>query len=45
MTDKETQLVTAPTQKAGFCVSKTVLWQIKHQFFKSRFVVKVPPLG
>jgi hypothetical protein len=27
---KEGQLVTAPTQKAGFRVPKTVLWLIKH---------------
>jgi len=27
---KEGQLVTAPTQKAGFGVPKTVLWFIKH---------------
>jgi len=27
---KEHQLVTAPTQKAGFRVPKTVLWLIKH---------------
>jgi hypothetical protein len=26
----EGQLVTAPTQKAGFRVPKTVLWLIKH---------------
>jgi len=27
---KKGQLVTAPTQKAGFRVPKTVLWFIKH---------------
>jgi hypothetical protein len=36
---------TAPTQKAGFRVPKTVLWLIKHSVFKSSFVVKVPPSG
>ena len=41
----EGQLITAPTQKAGFRVPKTVLWLIKHWFFKSSFVVKVPPFG
>jgi hypothetical protein len=38
-------IITAPTQKAGFRVPKTVLWLIKHYFFKSSFVVKVPPFG
>jgi len=27
---KEQQLPTAPTQKAGFRIPKTVLWLIKH---------------
>jgi len=31
--------ITAPTQKAGFRVPKTVLWLIKHSLFKSSFVV------
>jgi len=42
---KKNEGITAPTQKAGFRVPKTVLWLIKHYFFKSSFVVKVPPFG
>lgn len=30
--------ITAPGQKAGFRVLKTVLWLMKHWFFKSSFV-------
>jgi len=41
----ERQLVTAPTQKAGLRVPKKVFWLIKHWFFKSSFVVKIPPFG
>jgi len=37
-------LITA-TQKTGCLVSKTVLWLMEIQFFKSSFVVKVPPCG
>jgi len=37
--------LTAPTQKAGFRVPKTVLWLFKRKLFKSSFVVKVPPFG
>jgi hypothetical protein len=42
---KHEQLTTAPTQKAGFRVPKTVLWLIEHLFFKSSFVIKAPPFG
>jgi hypothetical protein len=42
---KKHEQLTAPTQKAGFRVPKTVLWLIKHSFFKSSFVVKVPTFG
>ena len=31
--------------KGGFRAPQTVLWLIKHQFFKSSFVVKVTPFG
>ncbi len=37
--------ITAPTQKAGFCAPKKVLWLIKYWFFKLIFVVKTPPFG
>ncbi len=42
---KQSQPLTAPTRKAGFRVPKTVLWLIKHQFFKSSFELKIPPFG
>jgi len=31
--DKKALVVTAPNQKAGFCVPKTVLWLIKVYYF------------
>jgi hypothetical protein len=43
----EAQPTTAPTQKAGFRVPKTVLLLIIRQLadFKSSFVVEVPPIA
>jgi|GEM_PF-5489318 len=41
----EGQLVTAPTQKAGFRASQTHLCKPKVQFSERSFVVKIPPFG
>jgi hypothetical protein len=42
---KEQQQVTAPTQKAGFCVPKTVLWLIiRRGGFQMNFCGKSPAL-
>jgi hypothetical protein len=38
---KQSQPLTAPTQKAGFRVPKTVLWLIKLGFSASTFVLKI----
>jgi hypothetical protein len=37
--------ITAPTQKAGFRVPKTILWLIKHWFPELTFVLKSPPIA
>ena len=38
-------LLTAPTQKVGFGVPRTVLWLMEVWFFKSSFVIKFRPSG
>jgi len=44
-TEKKQRTANSTYQKAGFRVQKTVLWLIKHYFFTSSFVAKVPPFG
>jgi len=43
--EKKYGSITAPTQKAGLRVPKTILSLMEVQFFKSNFVVKHPPFG
>ncbi|MFN3783834.1 MAG: hypothetical protein ACK4R6_07935 [Spirosomataceae bacterium] len=45
MTQDKMPAANSSYPKGGVSCSKDSLWLIKHQFFKSSFVVKVPPFG
>jgi hypothetical protein len=44
-TEEEHRTDNSTYPKGGFRVPKTILWLMEVQFFKSIFVVKVPPFG